>query len=313
MMKDIIGEIFKGEPKGALFHYTSYDGLIGILKSKNMWLTDYLHLNDEMELKDFKLWLNYDMVGRHERYMADTKGENLLQMYQHPKDSQKWKNHNDFTNMQAFQSWLNLGFGQEKYASFIGSFSENGNLLSQWRGYCPYGNGVSLGFLPNQLHECAKSEKMLFGKCVYSEKEKRELASKVMDRVISYCRDKGLQSENINPFDDGGFFSELEPALLTVASLVKHESFAEECEWRVVRPAEKLESVPLVEYRRGKSTLVPYVDFKLPLHSSGKVYVNEIFVGPTPNEDLAMRSLVPYMRDYSYCKSVWRTRSPYKQ
>lgn len=130
----IHSEIFQGLPQEALFHYTSYDGLHGIIGTTKLWLTDYKHLNDNQELKDFKLWLNYEIIERHGKYVDKFRSSHKLEgTMGNGADMQV---HKDFTNMLAFQSWINLRFGHESYSTFIGSFSEKGNLLSQWRGYC---------------------------------------------------------------------------------------------------------------------------------------------------------------------------------
>jgi hypothetical protein len=40
------------------------------------------------------------------------------------------------------------------------SFSEKGDLLSQWRGYCPQGVGYSIGFDSAKLNELAKNPQL---------------------------------------------------------------------------------------------------------------------------------------------------------
>ncbi len=204
-----------------------------------------------------------------------------------------------------------MKFGNEQYSLFVGSFTEEGNLLSQWRGYCTYGKGVSLGFVPSMIVSCAQSERLLLGRCKYEQDEKSKLAAAVLDQVIRSCRDH--PTIGFEPYGSNNIFDRLEPQLLTLASLIKHQDFREEKEWRVVMPAIKLGEVSNVQFREGKNSLVPYVDMVLPIDGEKKLLLEQIVLGPTSEEDVAFRSLSNFMRRNTNCKHVYRVRSPYRQ
>jgi hypothetical protein len=40
------------EPSGTLYHYTDAYGLQGILRSKQVWATEFRHMNDRNELRE---------------------------------------------------------------------------------------------------------------------------------------------------------------------------------------------------------------------------------------------------------------------
>lgn len=44
-----VGELFSSEPPQRLYHYTTAEGLRGIVESKILWATDVRYLNDPLE------------------------------------------------------------------------------------------------------------------------------------------------------------------------------------------------------------------------------------------------------------------------
>ena len=105
----------------------------------------------------------------------------------------------------------------------------------------------------------------------------------------------------------------MEPALLTLASLIKHKDFKEEKEWRVVLPAQELSKNFKLEIWGRKKLLVPFIELALPIWDDGRLIVDQITLGPTADEDVAFRALRSFMARKTKCGGVYRTRSPYRQ
>ncbi len=100
---------------------------MNIAGSKTLYATDIRYLNDAMELK----------------YTSDLLRTEISQRLES----------NNSTNrklLEQLKDWLfhRLTNG---HMLFVSSFTTNGNLLSQWRGYCQQGKGVSIGFLPENI------------------------------------------------------------------------------------------------------------------------------------------------------------------
>jgi hypothetical protein len=75
--------------------------------------------------------------------------------------------------------------------------------------------------------------------------------------------------------------------LAQIAPRIKHESFIDEKEWRLV--AEKVSPSELC-HRPGRSMLIPY--YKIPIGDGDKFdSIREIVVGPTPHPDLSAASV----------------------
>lgn len=58
--------------------------------------------------------------------------------------------------MMMLKNKVMTSISQGDIATFVICFSENGDLLSQWRGYADNGRGVTIGFDYNTLQEYVK-------------------------------------------------------------------------------------------------------------------------------------------------------------
>lgn len=93
-----------------IYHYTSNDALLKILRSKALRMSSRHHLNDEME------------------------GEQFLALVAERFDQE------DSDKLKSIKAHL------ERFEPFVTCFSSEPDLLSQWRGYASDGTGVSIGF-----------------------------------------------------------------------------------------------------------------------------------------------------------------------
>jgi len=104
-----------------LCHYTTQEGLIGILKESALWATKIHFLNDATEIiKPLSIAREYLRKHAHYEVTGEPDGPEGDLLYQ-------------------IESW-------EDVNTCIASFCANGDLLSQWRGYSVYGSSYSIGF-----------------------------------------------------------------------------------------------------------------------------------------------------------------------
>jgi hypothetical protein len=119
-------------PKQPMFHYTSLSGFRGIISKKDMWATDISYLNDTREFT-----CAIDAVAER---MKERSSESVV--------------------LNAFAERLpQIKFRLPNSGPYVISFSLREDSLSQWRGYCGAGAGISLGFDPTFLHELTISVK----------------------------------------------------------------------------------------------------------------------------------------------------------
>jgi len=121
-------------PPDHLFHYTSSAGLLGIVSSKQMWMSDSRSLNDEKELKYFK-----DIVQLAAHNICNNKASKAL--------SEPVKNLISFL--------CNYARGV-RGGHFVLSFSEHRDQLSQWRAYSDGSAGFAFGIPSPRLAQVAE-------------------------------------------------------------------------------------------------------------------------------------------------------------
>jgi hypothetical protein len=267
---------------------------MGIVHSQVLWASDIRYMNDSAELKHTADLIRMEIT---QRITAGHAKPNLLNQFL------EWVTHR-ITN---------------GHMLFAASFRSNGNLLSQWRGYSKLGKGVSLGFNPGYILKCAREQSFQIGKCIYNSADQRRLIKQVVDSVEVLAQahhEKKDSPEKNDPQSYYDVFEKIETDLLRIAAILKHPSFQEEEEWRIVSSALTDYVTSPVLFREGTSMLVPYVEFKL-LHAKDKpVALEHIFLGPTPNINISMNSLTMFLaknganpeKGITYCEIPYRQR-----
>jgi hypothetical protein len=236
-----------------LYHYTSQHGLLGIIQNRVIWATNLLFLNDTMEFK-------------YAVQMLQKRIENLKKEL----DQEEYEYLDDTS--QTFTRFDNSFF--QKYSGiYTCSFSERGDQLSQWRGYCPDGSGFSIGFDFNYLLEFTLNEQnFVLVQCEYDVKKQEELIDKFLNRVIDYFR-----RDNDDIFKNWMQWGEF----LELAPRMKHPKFQEEKEWRLVSRPKALEFNE-IKFRTGASMLKPYIEINLSDNNTEQFScIPEIYLGPT--------------------------------
>ena len=181
------------------------------------------------------------------------------------------------------------------------------------------GKGVSLGFNPNYILGCAREQSFQIGKCIYDLSDQRRLIKQVVDAVEYLAQEHCKNSDTTEKHSSQTYydvFEKIESDLLRIAAILKHPSFQEEEEWRIVSPALTDYVTSPVLFREGTSMLVPYVEFKLLQEKNKPIALEHIFLGPTPNINISMNSLIMFLakngvnpeKGISYCEIPYRQR-----
>ena len=217
-----------------LYHYCSNDKLMNIINSKQLWMSDISRSNDYNEMRLFYP----DIFQATEDCCAN---ESFDFQYR------------DETGFKAIQRLLtdvfrriDMSFVNGSLTSFVVCFSENKDVLSQWRGYANDGSGCSLGFSRDGLKKYCRSNMDLISlsKVNYLSKEQYDAvllkeASKIKERI------KLLKKEILELFNSRALTDDENDALKMIllyrtfcdffrASLkYKSDSFKEESEWRL--------------------------------------------------------------------------------
>lgn len=199
-----------------LFHYTGLCGLRGIILGRSIRATEIHCMNDESEFRHaFDLMTEFAeerlalRLEEREAAFAET-------VLAHIDHFRKWK-------------------------VFVVSLTEKGDLLSQWRGYCPKG-GFSLGFDAREVDDIIASQGFHLVTCQYDRRVHRSLVEQRY--TFSLFLDSKIKMNTIKR--TGLFLGDLR----SLSPLLKHEMFFEEQEWRLISEA-TAELPECVQYHEG--------------------------------------------------------------
>jgi hypothetical protein len=306
-----------------LWHYTTLEGLKGILESKCLWATDYRHLNDYSELNH---------------------AVNILETELHRKVIPILRK--DYSKNVEFRNKIDQRGGVEQFATkaaqitieilweallkkepsnipCISSFClgeisniniQRDGLLSQWRGYGVDG-GYAIVFNFFEMLKCFKKECEDFGyntsgkgKVCYecNALNKQNDLFKHLDRITNFAFDfysyKVHKTKETKPTED-----DVE-SLAHCLSRFKHRGFEEEneyrffvfasCDGKTVRKSTPLEEKgkPLKEIknRSRKGTNIPYVEL---FKTDTRLPIERIVIGPHKDKEKRVESLLVYLKN----------------
>lgn len=285
-----------------VFHYTSFDGLLGMTNSASIWGTNILYLNDASEFIYAKSFLNQELQGFCQTNSGFKKGTSLDESP-------------GYYFFEIVEENINKMLPSEHFGFYVCSFSEEPNLLSQWRGYCKNGTGYSLGFSVSRLREIAKRADFAIKPCIYNKKEQvdaiRALLQKFSDRFlveIGSAEKKGAAWDSKSKYIAVDFLQEF----IQLAPFLKHQKFEEEREWRIMAGLKTNHIKSQLKFRPGNTMIVPYIDMPLPMEGD-QLVIDELFPGPTNERELSMASVGLLLKSRNVrCSKINCSTIPYR-
>jgi len=268
-----------------LYHYTTQRGFVGIVNSKSIWATNITYLNDSTEFT-----YAFDVAKRIINYLDKAH-------YKYAKDLIKLVDDVRLRNIHANH--------------FVCSFTEKGDLLSQWRGYCPDGNGYSLGFSFENLRKLSEKQGFEIIKCVYDYHVQHRLVYPIIIKTLDNYEHiiLGSKYEDDKVFLLQDFQYTFQNSLLEIASFLKHPAYKEEKEWRLIK---KLEDESFLKFREGASMLVPHIDLML-TDGNEKLFLEDLYIGPTLHPELSKISAAGFLlKNNSDYKSLKYSNVPHR-
>ena len=244
-----------------VYHYTSIQGVEGILNSRTLWASLLHFMNDSRE------WL----------YALDLIRQDITQRL----------THRDDPNWILFISELVESLAQiERINICVFVFSASSNQLSQWRAYCPAEGGYELCFQFATLKQHMEFHGFELRECVYNLIVQKQIIGGIADNIINAVT--ALPDEKAVEAARQVAIQRISRELAQVAPLLKHPDFREEREWRAfgLIPAND----PRMSYHLKGSVAVPHCT--LSLESEEAAFpITHILVGPNPHQALALRGL----------------------
>ncbi len=275
-----------------LYHYTTIDGLMGILKNRSLWLTHTSSLNDPTELKYGKEIilniLNNKIGNRH---------EGIIERFLH----------------------LLIGevnrFDEIMYEAYVACFCKSDNLLSQWRAYGHRGGGYNLGFTFTSdtkfYHTSDLSEKeshVILRKIIYDNNKQKEVVTKYVSSIISFAKDA------IKCFQNNGGIPEIWESMAAMESAnilcdlmlsFKNPVFSKENEWRLILVRQSQHKANQLQFKRNEKGFTPYFETYLVEKIDDKSFfpINSITFGPMLDVSSTKSALTLFVRKEAVSES----------
>lgn len=268
---------------GSIFHYTDGAGFQGIVQSRQIWATHYLHLNDSTELS----------IGESEvqAIAAALASDRSLS------EPQKWL----LTNFCALHETNTLS---KVVDIFVASFSAAENDLSQWRAYGADGSGYCLGFSRFPLPTSdAPAAQLVFWlvECEYDAAAFRAKARSALLALAQAFERHASLLYSLESFKAIGakVISLMFRHVGALVPRLKHPAFRGEREWRLIAAPMRGHETSLINYRPSRFGLVPYIAIDL-AEDDQLLALTNVIVGPTLDPGAGCNSTKAFLRKYGY-------------
>jgi hypothetical protein len=268
-------------PVSEVWHYTSAEGLIGILQSGKVFSTQVTCLNDSME----------------QRYFGD-----LLYEAAQPLIAQNTDPHFGVFLELAKEGYLKRDFATAWH--FVACFSEEADDLGQWRGYGGGECGYSIGFRCDGLLAALQKRPGggLFAPMQYADQTHRFVVDDTL-RIAKIFFDVGWQKRGVTDIKRWAleflvaFFWQLD----IFASTTKHPTFAPEKERRILVALQDNQHQEL-EFRQKRTLLARHLPIDLTVEVAGRkiLPISRICVGPGPSQRVSQVSVGDLLLKHGY-------------
>lgn len=229
-----------------LYHYTTLEGLRGILENRSIRCGHITSFNDPLEFQYGK-----SLVLKILSSLLKKQHEPEIKMF-----------------LQGLTR--DIGSFEVLYHAYVACFCESDDLLSQWRGYGASGGGYNIGLsFDNQTMFCHDDQDfedeshVILRKVIYDENEQIDLVNEVVKELVESAV-KGL-----NGFKKRGGLPEAWASMASMQSInilhdivlsLKKPAFEEEAEWRLIKTRKAQHMPELVNFRECKGMLVAFLN-----------------------------------------------------
>jgi hypothetical protein len=253
-MEDFLTDLIEQtSPPSVIYHYTNQEGLLGIVLNSEIWASKFKYLNDTSELihslEQFASMLDEIPVDNHN-------GPTIKDLIDRSKNTRS----------------LNM---------CVCSFTENGDLLSQWRAYGGTSSGYAIGFDSKALKTSAEKHDFFLAKCIYDPVQQSDIIKKFAIHALAEVQNERITTEAAMQ------------EFCKIACLMKNSHFKEEQEWRLICGPQSC-MLKEFRFRSGKTNIVPY--FSIPIgieyvdytaEVKSKPPIKYVICGPTIYPELA--------------------------
>lgn len=281
-----------------LYHYCDAHAFESIIRTNVLWLCPFAYSNDSMEGQACR-----DVLRR----LAE---ESSLSKH----------------TIESFLEHLDILRGILE--CFGASLSENGDLLSQWRGYAADGAGFAIGLdrgLLNQMPQLSRIDPSIafaglgpsLVKVEYEEPHTINRLRGLFESARTHIEKWFPMPTNLPQVPpDAKTIDEARKAIndtllhqWSQLFSIKGPAFKEECEWRLALTA--FPGSPLYQYRVSRGMLAPYLKYPMPKASDGLCPISHVMIGPKNSTPISIIEEMLRQFGHEHC-TVERSAATYR-
>lgn len=283
-----------------IYHYCGVETFLNIIRNHTLRLSDLCKSTDRMELKALLEKIKEKILERY-RNSGDFVSSVIYGM--NMDDAFEYLTDKLITKMKDDTDQMLFGV----------CFSEDGDLLSQWREYADRGTGLAIGFDAKWFENLCNNELFKFSKVTYGFGEENE---KIIDKYANQLYDEmlfAIERNNVRAIVAKDVWVDyLTQRLLYQDSMfIKREEYVNEMEWRLILDDEDMckwygdwgiyynwkedsgvekrnpmeELIPNgMEFLAKNGKIIPFLDLKFDLNEND-IPVKKIIIGPNCKVD----------------------------
>ncbi|UVO54777.1 DUF2971 domain-containing protein [Sphingomonas sp. SUN039] len=269
----------KEKPPREISHYTTLEGLKGIVESGSLWASNASFLNDRAELEH--------ALSVSERVIQKLSSE---------------------TTLKAWSSMLKRVFKElndgERPNTYVACFCRDDDNLSQWRGYGGTEQGVSITFGRASLAGRLKSDEAKFLRVSYSKYSTVNKVHSALEEQLSAIADL---DDLVGSLTAAEKYDELRSRVSALLPRFKHIGFQDEREWRFV--IQRKVDPSALQFRVSKNKIVPFIVVG---SSSERLPITAVRIGPGPDQLLTAKSVQAFLAARGYDVPVRTSEVPFR-
>ncbi|HBB29910.1 MAG TPA: hypothetical protein DC000_11840 [Clostridiales bacterium] len=235
-----------------LYHYCSLKNFYNIMESRKIWLNDALQTNDSAEMK-----------------LVISK---LIKILKDKIDMKEIDLENFFNQFENVYSSIISNF----FKPHIACFSDDGDMLNQWRCYGNNGQGIAIGFNLDYFENIKNYDSdrdFIIERVIYSDEEQEQLLLNTVFELLDK-KDKFFNINNMN-------YLSLVGKIFKLGQIFKNSSFEYEKEIRLIHGNSEMAAEPdMFKYRATEDNIVSYLEVPLDIKNVDKKAINEVIIGP---------------------------------
>lgn len=295
ILEDNIDNFFKGWSElhsdlKTLYHYTTLEGLRGILGNRSVWFTNILSLNDPQEIS-----YGINIIGEQiTKTKSKTNEEWLLKFFDELKD-------------------LFENYHTNRFATYISCFCEDEDLLSQWRAYSQKDCGFNIGFRfdenTNFRHDVIQNDESMLElrKVIYKKEEQIKIVTDYLTLIMNSMLELNKMESNRLPV------TWRSQALISCVNILfdfawsfKHKAFSEEKEWRLVKFREYDYKSEEINFRKDDTGVIPYLNTYIFSEIDAKKHfpIRSVKIGPTLEQKKVTSSIKSFIFNQAVLKDA---------